>query len=201
MASFSTDPSVTLTPSPSLVSYLIDNQVTSPPANIQALVDGKSILLTVEDIRWLNKTYPTLPASILFSSSLNLPSPKFDERNPELEARCVKLRAQQDEKEYRAMTGNVRRDNEKTLNEEEPLKKQFKEVNSFLLLIMQFVVSVVCSFMFGYMSPYYLYGKTDMGGRLLFGIICGFAVGCADMYFVIRQLLEEDGIVLAKKID
>ena len=76
-----------------------------------------------------------------------------------------------------------------------------KELNSFLILIVQFVVSVVCSFMFGFLGPYYLYGKTDLGGRLLAGIICAFIVGCADMYFVIRQMLEEDGILLAKKHD
>ena len=34
--------------------------------------------------------------------------------------------------------------------------------------------------------------------RLLIGIVLGFIVGCADMYFVIRQLLEEDGIKLKK---
>ena len=34
--------------------------------------------------------------------------------------------------------------------------------------------------------------------RLLIGIVLGFVVGCADMYFVIRQLLEEDGIKLKK---
>ena len=34
--------------------------------------------------------------------------------------------------------------------------------------------------------------------RLLIGIVFGFIVGCADMYFVIRQLLEEDGIKLKK---
>ena len=87
------------------------------------------------------------------------------------------------------------------------------------MLIVQFVVSVVCAFMAGYMGPYLLYGRTDMGSRcrflsqsfspfflspinifsrLLIGIVLGFVVGCADMYFVIRQLLEEDGIKLKK---
>jgi len=200
MSRVSIDPSVYLSPSSQMISYLQDQQLESPPSRIQSLLIGKSTNLSVEDITWLSKTLPNLPSSILLSCPLVLPSPKYEERNPDLEERCVKLRAKQDEREYRAMTGNVRRDHERT-RDEEPLKKQLKEVNSFLLLIVQFVVSVVCSFMFGYFSPYYLYGKTDMGGRLLFGIICGFVVGCADMYFVIRQLLEDDGILLAKKID
>ena len=154
--------------------------------------------LTVEDIKWLRGAAPNLPSSLLLSCSLHLPSPVFPERNPELEARCLKLKAEQEERDYRAITTNVRRDRDP---QEEPIKKQFKEINNFLLLIVQFVVSVVCSFMFGFLGPYYLYGKTDLGGRLLFGIICAFIVGCADMYFVIRQMLEEDGILLAKKID
>lgn len=200
MASVSIDPTVYLTPSPQLVNYLQDQLLVSPPTRVQSLLDGKSINLSVEDITWLSKTLPNLPSSLLLSCPMVLPTPQYEERNPVLEERCLKLRAKQEEREYRALTMNVRRDHERT-RDEEPIKKQLREVNSFLLLIVQFVVSVVCSFMFGYLSPYYLYGKTDMGGRLLFGIICGFVVGCADMYFVIRQLLEDDGILLAKKID
>jgi len=183
-----------------LISFLQQQDLVSPPKSIQSLLDGETTNLSVEDITWLRVNVPTIPSSLLLSCQLLLPTPEYEQRNPVLEERCVKLRAKQEEMEYRSMTGNVRRDYERT-RDEEPIKKQFKEVNAFLLLILQFVVSVVCSFMFGYLSPYYLYGRTDMGGRLLFGIICGFVVGCADMYFVIRQLLEDDGILLSKKID
>jgi len=200
MASVSVNPTIYLSPSPKLISFLQQQDLASPPQNIQSLLDGGIANLSVEDISWLRGNVPTIPSSLLLSCQLLLPTPEYEERNPVLEERCIKLRAKQEEREYRSMTGNVRRDYERT-RDEEPIKKQFKEVNAFLLLILQFVVSVVCSFMFGYLSPYYLYGRTDMGGRLLFGIICGFVVGCADMYFVIRQLLEDDGILLSKKID
>jgi len=200
MASVSINPTIYLAPSPMLISFLQQQDLVSPPKNIQSLQNGETVNLSVEDITWLRVNVPTIPSSLLLSCQLLLPTPEYEERNPVLEERCVKLRAKQEEMEYRSMTGNVRRDYERT-RDEEPIKKQFKEVNAFLLLILQFVVSVVCSFMFGYLSPYYLYGRTDMGGRLLFGIICGFVVGCADMYFVIRQLLEDDGILLSKKID
>ena len=200
MASVSINPTIYLSPSSMLISFLQQQDLVSPPQNIQCLLDGEAANLSVEDITWLRKNVSTIPSSLLLSCQLLLPTPEYEERNPVLEERCIKLRARQEEREYRTMTGNVRRDYERT-RDEEPIKKQFKEVNAFLLLILQFVVSVVCSFMFGYLSPYYLYGRTDMGGRLLFGIICGFVVGCADMYFVIRQLLEDDGILLSKKID
>lgn len=200
MASVNLDPSVTLNPSQELISFLSELDLISPTQNIKRIVEGQTTCLDIADLNWLRDNVSNLPPSLLLSCSLTLPKPVYEDRNPILEERCAKLRAEQEEREYRAMTGNVRRDHERS-RDEEPLNKQFKEVNSFLLLILQFVVSVACSFMFGYLSPYYLYGRTDMGGRLLFGIICGFVVGCADMYFVIRQLLEDDGIHLSKKIN
>ena len=198
MATVSIDPTIKLSPSEALVQFLQLQRLDCPPERVQSLVDGNMTELTVEDVKWIHQAVPNIPPSLLLSCSLHLPSPVFAERDPELEARCQKLRAEQENRDYRALTNNVRRDREA---EEEPIKKQFKEINSFLLLIVQFVVSVICSFMFGFLGPYYLYGKTDLGGRLLAGIICAFIVGCADMYFVIRQLLEEDGILLSKKYD
>jgi len=170
------------------------------PPNLSKLLEGdQDVILGVEELKWISKNIACISGlgNLLLSSSLQLPKLMAKERNKDLEKRCVKLRAEQEDKEYRKMTDNVRRDNVKN-KEDEPIKKQLAEVNKFLLLILQFVVSVVCAFMFGYMGPYLLYGRQDVGGRLLLGIVLGFVVGCADMYFVIRQLLEEDGIKLKK---
>jgi len=168
------------------------------PQTLAGLAEGEEVLLEVQDLKWikhnLSSSIPEL-GNLLLSSTLQIPSLVIPERNQDLEQRCVKLRAEQADKEYRRMTDNIRRDNNK---EEPPINKQLKEVNRFLLLIIQFIVSVVCAFMFGYMGPYLLYGRQDVGGRILLGIVLGFVVGCADMYFVIRQLLEEDGIKLKK---
>jgi len=203
MASSSLEGEVGLRPSPKLLEQLqvaLDEDATlAPPDAISQVLGGQSKVLEVEALQWLAKNLATLPglAEALISSQLLLPKRVAAPRNPELEERCVKLRKEQEAREYRQMTGNVRRDNEKSKGEE-PIKKQLEEVNQFLMLIVQFVVSVVCAFMAGYMGPYLLYGRTDMGSRLLIGIVLGFVVGCADMYFVIRQLLEEDGIKLKK---
>ena len=197
--SITINPKLLLSPSEKLVEFLRKKDFDSPTENVRKLCNDDSAQLTVKDIKWIVETCPDLPSALLFSSELQVPSPEFPERNPELEARCQKLRAEQEDREYRAMTGNVRRDGPG--QEQEPIKKQFKEINNFLLVIAQFVLSVACSFMFGFLAPYYLYGRVDLGPRLLFGIICAFIVGCADMYFVIRQMLEEDGILLSKKLD
>ena len=74
-------------------------------------------------------------------------------------------------------------------------------MNSYLLLILQFLVSVFASFIFGYLAPYYVAGQTEVGPRLLIGVLFGFAAGIADLYFVIRQMLDDDGIRLAKKLN
>ena len=73
-----------------------------------------------------------------------------------------------------------------------------EELNRYLLLIFQFVVSMVSAFAFGYLAPYYFYGTIDIGKRLLYGIICGFVVGLADLYFVVRHLLEAEGVIQIK---
>jgi len=203
MASSRLEGNVGLRPSPKLLEQLqaaLDKDASlKPPAAVSQVLAGQREVLEVEALQWLAKNFATLPglAEALISSQLLLPKRVVTPRNPELEERCVKLRKEQEAREYRQMTGNVRRDNEKSKGEE-PIKKQLEEVNGFLMLIVQFVVSVVCAFMAGYMGPYLLYGRTDMGSRLLIGIVLGFIVGCADMYFVIRQLLEEDGIKLKK---
>ena len=44
---------------------------------------------------------------LISECEVTLPQPKFPERDPALEARCQKLRAQQAEREYQKMTSNV----------------------------------------------------------------------------------------------
>lgn len=70
-----------------------------------------------------------------------------------------------------------------------------KEINSYLILIFQFVVSTATGFAFGYFAPFFLYGIQSVGKRLLVGIIIAFVVAIADLYFIIRGFLEEDGVI------
>ena len=51
------------------------------------------------------------------------------------------------------------------------------------------------SFAFGYFAPYFLRGVTHVATRLLSGIICAFVVAIADMYFVLKFLLEIEGVI------
>jgi hypothetical protein len=38
-------------------------------------------------------------------------------------------------------------------------------MNSHLIMILQFIVSVVTAFMFGYLAPYFFYGTEAVGPR------------------------------------
>ena len=51
------------------------------------------------------------------------------------------------------------------------------------------------AFAFGYLAPFYFYGTVAVGPRLLYGIISAFVVGMADLYFVMRHLLQIEGVI------
>ena len=200
------DPLIRFKPSEDLskfVEFLKDSETNLP----RGIKDFENVrLLTVEDIRWIYDRRHRIKDSSPFKDvhfyeliencQMVLPEPKFPPRNPELEARIKKLRAQQEEREYRQMTKNV--DGHQALGIsglDEPIGKQLGELNNYLLIILQFVISIVCSFAFGYMMPLYLQGIAAVGTRLLTGIICAFVVAVADLYFVVKFLLESEGII------
>merc|ERR1739844_184685 len=128
---------------------------------------------------------------------LILPEPKMTPRNPELEARIEELKAQQEQRDYEKMTDNVDpwRKAELVDRIDKPISKQLEEINRYLLLVFQFVLSMASAFLFGYLAPFYFYGTVAVGPRLLYGIISGFVVGMADLYFVMRHLLLVDGVI------
>ena len=70
-----------------------------------------------------------------------------------------------------------------------------KELNNYLLIVAQLVISLICSFAFGYLVPYYFYGVIEVGPRLIYGILFAFVVGLADLYFVVKFLLETEGVI------
>ena len=82
-----------------------------------------------------------------------------------------------------------------------PMLLSVEEINRYLLLVFQFVLSMASAFAFGYLAPFYFYGTIAVGPRLLYGIISAFVVGMADLYFVIRHLLLMEGVIEKPTID
>jgi len=193
------DPSIYIKPSQQLRTLI--ESIENPPKNIRATLNEPDSKLTPRDLKWIKENLSQAEKRCLYSaladSALTLPTPIFPERNPDLEKRCQKLRMQQTEREYRHMTRNIRESDTK----EKPLSMQFKELNGVIITLIQLLVSVVASFMFGYLAPYYLYGKSETGPRIIFGTLMAFFVGVADLYFVIRENLDLDGIKLPNKTD
>jgi len=214
------DPLIRLRPSPELkgfISHLRDNHPEEVmPKNLVGCLQGEEgeeekrgvDLPTVQDIRWVydrrhllkDHQGPKHFHELIRDCQMVLPSPQFPPRNPELEARIQKLKLQQAEREYKRMTENV--DGRQGLardSVDQPIGKQMRELNNYLLIIVQLVITVGCSFAFGYFAPYFIRGVTNVGTRLLTGILCAFVVAIADLYFVIKFLLEMEGVIQPDK--
>lgn len=117
------DPSIQIEPSKKLIEFIWRNvkKADTVPSNVVALKKSgrdkqKDIFLELDDIKWLNeylkehrktKMERIYLHDFITEADIKLPTPKVTPRNPELEARIQKLRAQQNAREYEAMTKGV----------------------------------------------------------------------------------------------
>ncbi|KAH9631489.1 hypothetical protein HF086_004650 [Spodoptera exigua] len=161
--------------------------------------EEKLYLLTT-DIDWLytylqkqrkakgDKNVPYLHV-LLEGSSIETPENQVLPRDPVLEARCVKLRAQQEAREYRKMTKSV--DNVRMKFPEDSISYQLKQMNRQLIAIGQFIISIFAGFLFGFRGVEWLVGNLDFGFRLLLGVMCALVIALAEIYFLAKKLNEE----------
>ncbi|XP_037075490.1 transmembrane protein 199-like [Pollicipes pollicipes] len=119
-----------------------------------------------------------------------LPALVTPPRDPELEARCQRLRLEQDERDYRRMVRNV--DNARLREPTIAIGKQMREVNAQLVEVGQVVFSVAAAFLFGYMAMAVAAGNADTGRRILAGLAAALVVLVAEGYFLIRYLSSVD---------
>ncbi|CAK9807108.1 Transmembrane protein 199 [Anthophora plagiata] len=199
------DPSIKITPNKKLIEFICKNikKTTNITPTIAALKKStkekqKDILLKLEDLKWLYnylKEYRITEAKniylheLLEKDDIRLPTPKLTPRNPELEARTQKLKAQQDAIRYRAMTKNV--DNTIMKLPEDTISYQMKQINKQLIAVAQFVFSVLAGFAFGFIGVELIVGNLDFGFRLLLGIICALIIALAEIYFLAIKLNED----------
>lgn len=117
------DPSICVKPNTKLIDFVwkcISDVNDAPPGIVTLKKSNRKkcndVLLKLSDINWLNnylQEYRKTTAEkvylheILEDVDLILPTPKITPRNPELEARIQKLTAQQNEREYKAMTKSI----------------------------------------------------------------------------------------------
>lgn len=160
---------------------------------------SKGPYLITSDIEWLyshlqsrkikgDKNIPYLHV-LLEGIHVEMPKNKTIKRNPVLEARCVKLRAQQEAREYRKMTKSV--DNVRMRFPEDSISYQLKQVNKQLIAIGQFIISIFAGFLFGFRGVEWMVGNLDFGFRLLLGVMCALVIALAEIYFLAKKLNEE----------
>lgn len=156
------------------------------------------LTLSLNDLKWLHqalnrlrKDDPDIPYlhELMQDSELVLPENEILERNPELEARCQKLRKAQEAKEYEAMTRNV--DNVRTHMPQDTISFQMKQINRQLIAVAQFIFSVAAGFAFGFIGIELIIGQLDFGFRLLLGIMIALIIALAEIYFLAKKLNEE----------
>ncbi|CAK9833858.1 Transmembrane protein 199 [Anthophora retusa] len=195
--------SITIRPNKKLIEVICNvKKTTNMTPNIAALKKStkekqKDILLELKDLKWLNnylrKYRPEIKSiylhQLIEKDDIILPTPKLTPRNPELEARTQKLKAQQDAIRYRAMTKNV--DNTIMKLPEDTISYQMKQINKQLIAVAQFVFSVLAGFAFGFIGVELIVGNLDFGFRLLLGIICALIIALAEIYFLAIKLNED----------
>lgn len=201
------DPSIKIKPSKKLIEFVVRNikNTNGVPLGIVALKKSSKDkrtdnLLNLDDVKWLNKYLEGYRESaeekvylheLLEGADIKLPQPKVTPRNPELEARIQKLKAQQSAREYEAMTKSV--DNVRRRLPEDTIAYQMKQINKQLIAVAQFIFSVLAGFAFGFIGVELIVGNLDFGFRLLLGIICALVIALAEIYFLAMKL-NEDGI-------
>ena len=193
------DPRIRIRPSKAvkdLILDLIDEDIKVPESMTNDFIFPS-------DLRWLMNNHAERFQTAFRGCDMILPEVEYPKRSPELEERCRKLRAEQENKEYAKMTSGlsgVGLGNE-VLGSDDSIKKQLSEINNYLILVVQFVVSVATAFAAGFFAPYLFYGIEDVGKRLIIGVILGFVVGIADLYFIIRHFLVIEGVIDKRKVD
>ncbi|KAG7189372.1 hypothetical protein KM043_017021 [Ampulex compressa] len=199
------DPAIKIKPSKALINFILNSvkDTNDAPLGIASLKKSDiekpvDVLLILEDIRWLNKYLKDYRESVkekvylhelLEGADIRLPTPKIIPRNPELEARIQKLIAQQNDRDYEAMTKGV--DCTRKHIPEDTIAFQMKQINKQLIAVAQFIFSVLAGFAFGFIGIELIVGNLDFGFRLLLGIICALIIALAEIYFLAIKLNED----------
>ncbi|XP_061163358.1 transmembrane protein 199-like [Saccostrea echinata] len=122
----------------------------------------------------------------LEGSILHIPAYEPPERNQELEARIQRLKAEQANRDYKAMVRSV--DKEQKM-ERENIGAEVKAMNTHIWSFINFVITVVGAFAFGYKATEYTFsGGNAFIAQMVTGLIFATIVFFADLYFMVKQI-------------
>ncbi|XP_014674869.1 PREDICTED: transmembrane protein 199-like [Priapulus caudatus] len=123
---------------------------------------------------------------LLADSEVLLPQPVMEPRNPELVVRLERLKHEQEDREYRKMTKGV--DLTWRAKEKQSLSSELQGVKQQLIAMFNFVLTVVCSFVFGYKAAEYSLPTPHIPLQIFVGFLLALIVAIADLYFIIKNL-------------
>ncbi|CAH1800473.1 unnamed protein product, partial [Owenia fusiformis] len=125
---------------------------------------------------------------LLEESDICFPKLEVPERNPELEARIQRLKGQQANREYANMTKNLGSTGLYSTNKAEPsFGADVKALNSQLIGVANFLITVIAGFAFGYKIVEYNMDVPDFALQLCSGMIFATIIFIADLYFFIKN--------------
>jgi hypothetical protein len=125
---------------------------------------------------------------ILAGCDLFVPAYIEPERNPELNERIEKLKAQQANREYDEMTKNVNFNRFRPNNSTDSFIPDMKSIQGQLITVANVFLTIIGAFTFGYKSVEYSTGVKDFALQVSFGLFCAFIVAIADFYFLFKRL-------------
>jgi len=168
---------------------------------------SSELLLTSSDVRWVHLRMRERGVSDRISALLNesvlvVPAYSPPKRSEELEARVQRLRREQEEREYAAMTRSVRvgpkgGSSSDVTSVGRELQLLHQEMNGQLITGMQYIVSIVGTFFALFIGL--RLATDDWPVRAVGGVVGAVAVGVAELYFIVRSDLSLKGTVVKGK--
>ncbi|KAG5879963.1 hypothetical protein JTB14_010351 [Gonioctena quinquepunctata] len=184
------DSSILIKPSMEMKKFIDDMEMTNPNFDGVNKTHGK--LLNLENVKEMydliqrrNKaTKDKIYLHVLLEgSSVIYPRNEIVVRNPDLERRCLNLRMVQENLCYQRITRHI----SNARIEDDTVGNQLKQINKYLIAVIQVVFSVIAGFAFGFTGINLILGEFDVRSRLLMGVICGFIIAIAELYFLVRN--------------
>lgn len=156
-----------------------------------------------------SKTIKYIPASILFNAyklsdkekyfheiitgcDLFVPPYIEPERNPELNERIEKLKAEQANREYDEMTKNVNLNRLYSHKSTNSFMPDMKSVQGQLITVVNVFLTIAAAFAFGYKVIEYSMGTKNFVLQISLGLFCAFIVAVADLYFLFKRFNKLD---------
>ncbi|CAF3940910.1 unnamed protein product [Adineta steineri] len=124
---------------------------------------------------------------ILIGCDLFVPAYVEPERNPELNERVERLKAQQANREYDEMTKNVNFNRLHQNKSTDSFMPDMRSMQGQLITVANVFLTIGGAFVFGYKAVEYS-GIKNFPLQVSCGLLCAFIVAIADLYFLFKRL-------------